>query len=227
MNKIQGSDISKNLQIVILAAFSVEFANILFQQRSIFPDHWFPSHFAASTFMILFFAWIFCEFINSMWSRRNSLTTNKDKGSYRIVVMATYLALIIVFVLRSSQIGVFSGGLQYLGLILQVIGIVLREWSIWTLGKYFTVRVQVSEEANLLTQGPYKNIRHPAYTGSLLTFIGIPLAVGTWLGVVIALIIKLIAIEYRIRVEEEVLQEAFGFEYEEYKKRTWKLFPGF
>jgi hypothetical protein len=47
MNKIQGSEISKNLQIAALGAFSVEFAYVLFQQRSIFPDHWFPSHFAA------------------------------------------------------------------------------------------------------------------------------------------------------------------------------------
>ena len=46
MNKIQGSEISKNLQIVALGA-SVEFAYVLFQQRSIFPDHWFPSHFTA------------------------------------------------------------------------------------------------------------------------------------------------------------------------------------
>jgi protein-S-isoprenylcysteine O-methyltransferase Ste14 len=99
-----------------------------------------------------------------------------------------------------------------------VIGIVLREWSIWTLGKYFTVRVQVSEEAKLITQGPYKKIRHPAYTGSLLTFIGIPLAVGTWLGAFIALVIKMLAIEYRIHVEEEALKESFGTDYEEYKK---------
>ena len=153
--------------------------------------------------------------------------TNKDKGSYRIVVIATYLALVIVFLLRSHDIGVFKGGLQNIGLILIIIGIILREWSIWTLGKHFNVRVQVSEEANLVTKGPYKNIRHPAYTGILLTFLGIPLAIGSWLGVVIALILKLSAIEYRIRVEEDALEEAFGSQYEEYKKRTWKLFPGY
>jgi protein-S-isoprenylcysteine O-methyltransferase Ste14 len=227
MNKILSSEIFKNLQTVALAAFSVKFVYILFQQHSIFPDHWFPSHFSALTFMFLFFAWIFSEFINSLWSRRNSLMTNKDKGSYRIVVMAAYLALIIVFVLRNLEIGVFSGSLQDIGLILLVIGIVLREWSIWTLGRYFTVRVQVSEEATLVTKGPYKNIRHPAYTGSLLTFVGISLAIGSWLGAIIALIVKLIAIEYRIRVEEDALEDAFGSQYEEYKKRTWKLFPGF
>lgn len=74
----------------------------------------------------------------------------------------------------------FSGDLQYVGLILLAFGIMLREWSIWVLGKHFTVRVQVSEKAKLVTQGPYMYIRHPSYTGILLTFIGIPLAIGTW-----------------------------------------------
>ena len=122
---------------------------------------------------------------------------------------------------------VYSTDLQYSGLILLFLGIVLREWSIWILGRHFTVRVQVRKNAKLITQGPYKYIRHPSYTGSLLTFAGIPLAVGTWLGALIVLIIRLIAVQYRIRVEEEALQAAFGSEYEEYKKRTWKLFPGF
>jgi hypothetical protein len=60
-----------------------------------------------------------------------------------------------------------------------------------------------------------------------LTFAGIPLAIGTWSGALVAIIISMIAYQYRIRIEEDALQEAFGSEYEEYKKRTWKLLPGF
>ena len=192
----------------------------------IFPDHWFPSHFAASAFMFLFFAWILSEFINSMWSRKNSQSANKDKGSYRIVMVASYAALIIAFTFRSHEIGIISGNLQYIGLIMLTAGILLREWSIWVLGKYFTVRVQVRDNAKLVTEGPYKYIRHPSYTGGFLTFAGIPLAIGTWAGALVAVIVSMFAYQYRIRIEEEALQEAFGSEYEEYKKRTWKLLPG-
>jgi protein-S-isoprenylcysteine O-methyltransferase Ste14 len=53
------------------------------------------------------------------------------------------------------------------------------------------------------------------------------LAIGTWLGAFVALTAIWIAIRYRIRVEEEALLEAFGSEYEEYKRRTWKVFPGY
>jgi protein-S-isoprenylcysteine O-methyltransferase Ste14 len=226
-NKTQYISIFKDTQIVLLAAFLVWFAYFLFQNRSIFPDHWFPSKFAATAFMFLFCAWILSEFINSIWSKKNSQTTNKDNGSYKIVVSATYIALAIVFVLRSHEIGIFSGSLQYIGFILLLVGIMLRELSIYFLGKNFTTRVQVREESKLVTKGPYKYIRHPAYTGTLLTFGGISLAIGTWLGLIIALVIKWIAIEYRVRVEEEALKTAFGSEYEEYMQKTWKLFPGF
>lgn len=107
--------------------------------------------------------------------------------------MASYAALIIAFTFRSHEIGIISGSLQYIGLIILIAGILLREWAIWVLGKYFSVRVQVSENAKLVTDGPYKYIRHPAYTGGFLVFAGIPLAIGTWLGALIAIIVSITA----------------------------------
>jgi protein-S-isoprenylcysteine O-methyltransferase Ste14 len=95
------------------------------------------------------------------------------------------------------------------------------------LGKHFNVRVQVQKDARLVIEGPYSYIRHPSYTGMLLILVGLGLSIGTWLGALIALAATLIAHEYRIRIEEDVLQKAFGPDYEDYKKRTWKLFPGF
>jgi protein-S-isoprenylcysteine O-methyltransferase Ste14 len=41
------------------------------------------------------------------------------------------------------------------------------------------------------------------------------------------LALKLIAYRYRMNVEEEALPQAFGSEWDDYKKRTWKLIPGF
>jgi protein-S-isoprenylcysteine O-methyltransferase Ste14 len=227
MNEIQGRGIFSDIQIVALAAFLVLFSISLLSHQMIFPDHWFPSSFAASSFTFLFCAWILSEFINSLWSRKNSQSTNKDKGSFRIVIVASYAVLFIAFMFRSSEIGVFSGSMQYVGFILIAAGIFLREWSIWVLGKHFTVRVQVRDKAKLVTQGPYRYIRHPSYTGGFLTFVGIPLAIGTWTGALVAIIVSMTAYQYRIRIEEEALHEAFGSEYEEYKKWTWKLFPGF
>jgi len=227
MNKIPGSGIFKNIQIVALAAFLLSFALFILHHQSAFPDKWFPSHFASFTFMILFCAWILSEFINNIWSLKNSQKTNKDKGSFRLIIAASYAMLFVVFLFRGFESGAFNGNPQYVGFIFIVAGIFLREWAIWVLGKQFTVRVQVRDKTKLVTQGPYRYIRHPSYTGGFLTFVGIPLAIGTWTGALITTVVSMIAYQYRIRIEEEALQEAFGYEYEEYKKRTWKLFPGF
>lgn len=227
VSKKQGEGIFKDIPTVAMFVALIWLAFLLSQHRSIFPDNWFPSPVAASIFVALFYTWILSEITNSMWSKKNSQKTNQDRGSYKVNVVISWISLFIVFVFRGFGIGIFSGNLQYVGLILLAVGIILREWSIWVIGKHFTVRVQVSEKAKLVTQGPYKYIRHPSYTGILLTFLGIPLAVGTWFGAIVAIIAKGIAIQYRIHIEEEALQAAFGPEYEEYKKRTWKLFPGF
>jgi protein-S-isoprenylcysteine O-methyltransferase Ste14 len=56
--------------------------------------------------------------------------------------------------------------------------------------------------------------------------IGISLAVGTWFGALFAFTLTLISHIHRINIEEKALQEAFGPEWDDYKKRTWKLIPG-
>ncbi|WP_394697869.1 methyltransferase family protein [uncultured Methanomethylovorans sp.] len=144
-----------------------------------------------------------------------------------IIIAMIWLLLFIVFRFRILGIGIFSGNLQYGGFLLIIVGIVLREWSIWVLGKHFTVQVQIREKAKLVKHGPYKYIRHPSYTGGILSLIGITLSIGTWFRALVAFVISLIGYQYRISIEEKVLQAAFGTEYEEYKNGTWKLFPGF
>ncbi|AKJ37788.1 isoprenylcysteine carboxyl methyltransferase [Methanosarcina barkeri CM1] len=177
--------------------------------------------------MILFCVWILSEIINFLFSRKNSQTTNKDKGSCWVIIAMVWSVLFIAFTLRGSETGIFGGNSQYSGLVLIAVGIILRKWSIWILEKYFTGQVQVREKAKLVTNGPYSYIRHPSYTEGMLSLIGIALSIGTWFGAFVAFVLSLIAYQYRIHVEEEALQKAFGSEYEEYKNRTYKLFPGF
>ena len=227
MNRPQGYNISRDIPALALVVVFLLLVFSLLQHHSIFPMHWFQSQFAASAFSLIFCIWILSEILNNVQSRRNSIAIEQDKGTFWVVIAASWTTIFIVFILRSFELGVFSGIVQYIGLGLFAAGIALREWAVFVLGKHFTVRVQVREKAELVTQGPYNYIRHPSYTGSLLILTGASLAIGTWIGAIIALAVNLIAYRYRIRVEEEALKKAFGSDYEEYRKRTWKLFPGF
>jgi len=78
----------------------------------------------------------------------------------------------------------------------------------------------------LIQDGLYRWLRHPAYTGLLLIYLGLIMALGTWLGTLAALVLILVSILYRINVEEEMILDSFGDEYRRYRSKTWRLIPG-
>ena len=107
-----------------------------------------------------------------------------------------------------------------------VFGIALRVWSISHLGRFFTVQVSLHTDPEIVDTGPYRYIRHPSYTGSLLAFTGIGLLTFNFAGFLIIVSCVFLAYVIRIRVEEEVLHAHFGEAYAEYARRTKRLIPG-
>ena len=114
----------------------------------------------------------------------------------------------------------------WIGIIIIVLGLFLRYWSINILGKYFRTTVEVEESQKIVEKGPYKFIRHPSYSGIILFCIGYGLAVQNWLSLIIAISLPTIALLYRIKIEEEALVKGIGNDYEAYQKKTKKLIPG-
>ena len=85
-----------------------------------------------------------------------------------------------------------------------------------------TVRVEASQE--VVTTGLYGLVRHPMYTGNIIMMVGIPLALGSYWGLVL-LIPGLIVLALRIRDEEQLLQQELGG-YREYTgKVRYRLVP--
>lgn len=111
-----------------------------------------------------------------------------------------------------------------LGIALFIIGLGLYFASRMYLGRFFSEKVTIKPDHELITTGPYRYIRHPIYLGEILYFISIPVIFGSLIGLAIMLIIVPILI-YRIGREEQVLSTEFGEEYEKYVSRTWKLIP--
>ena len=110
------------------------------------------------------------------------------------------------------------------GPILMLAGMALRLYSVHLLGAWFTLDVATRPGQKVVTSGPYQWIRHPSYTGALVTLLGILLCCLNWLTLA-ALLPAITGYAYRIRVEEAVLGEELGAEYREYMKRTRRLIP--
>ena len=112
-----------------------------------------------------------------------------------------------------------------MGAFLAAAGLCLRLWSIRTLGRFFTGTVQVVPDQQVVDDGPYRVLRHPSYTGALLTALGIALAFGSALGAVATLALGIPAYIHRITIEERALLAELGDAYRAYRERTWRLLP--
>ena len=106
-----------------------------------------------------------------------------------------------------------------------ILGIVIRQWSIVELGRFFSVNVGTQKGQKVVKNGPYKLVRHPSYTGLLLTLIGIGLALLSWGAVIILILVFGCTFGYRIHIEEKLLISEFNGEYIQYMKKTKRLIP--
>jgi protein-S-isoprenylcysteine O-methyltransferase len=112
------------------------------------------------------------------------------------------------------------------GVILFVAGLLLRWWSIITLGRFFTVDVVVEKDHEVVERGPFRVVRHPSYTGVLLAFLGFALTLRNWAALLIVFVPIFAVFVRRMNVEEEALSRALGSRYTDYIRRTKRLVPG-
>ena len=112
-----------------------------------------------------------------------------------------------------------------LGILLIILGIILRQLSMAILGKYFSGVVGIQKDQVVIEKGPYKYVRHPSYTGAFMIFIGLGLALQSGAAVLTLIVLFIIAYGFRIYVEEKALISELGEPYIDYKKRTKRLIP--
>jgi protein-S-isoprenylcysteine O-methyltransferase Ste14 len=112
-----------------------------------------------------------------------------------------------------------------IGLVLFWGGISLRLWSFRTLGRYFTFTVQTSADQPVITDGPYRVIRHPSYAALLLIVTAVGLFIGNWLSLACLTAATAGGLVFRIRIEERALMQSLGDGYRDYAATRKRLVP--
>jgi protein-S-isoprenylcysteine O-methyltransferase Ste14 len=107
---------------------------------------------------------------------------------------------------------------------LTLLGVLLMIWARIHLGRNWSSVAAVKVDHELVTDGPYRWMRHPIYSGLLLAFIGTALATGQWRGV-LAVALALVAFLKRIVIEDRFMREEFGAVYVSYAQRVRALVP--
>lgn len=169
-----------------------------------------------------------------MWLTQPAFTmkeTSDKKSSDRfsvILILAMSLVSVVAPVLDwayfSTQRDAFSM-FTFLGILMIVIGIGFRAMAVRFLGKYFTPTVQIKEDHNLITTGPYQIVRHPSYTGAFLAIIAGGVVLESLIGFIISCTAMIVAYYVRIGIEEKELTLRFGDDYLAYKQRTKMIIP--
>jgi protein-S-isoprenylcysteine O-methyltransferase Ste14 len=170
--------------------------------------------------------WVVLELRQSRNSRPEA--RQGDRGS-RLVIGVAAVAGIGLAITASRTLPDLAMGdrvvAAWCGLVLLLAARALRQWAFSTLGRYFTFTVQTSSDQAVIVTGPYRFVRHPAYSALLLAAAAGGLYVGNWLSLVALVAAVTAGLVYRITVEERALSQDVGAAYREYAATHRRLVP--
>lgn len=179
-------------------------------------------------FWVVFYIWVGSEMFFGWKLRPAGGAVAKDAGSRWILIATIWwgvaLGIGVAFAVPAAAFTSGRRSLFYAGIALMLFGLALRWYAIRVLGKSFTFTVATRPGQQVVEVGPYRWIRHPSYTGALLTIVGVLVCMTNPLAF-LGIIPPLIGYAYRIRVEERALVQALGDAYQSYMKRTKRLLP--
>jgi protein-S-isoprenylcysteine O-methyltransferase Ste14 len=173
------------------------------------------------------FVWAFLPEINHSGILAGAPSNKQDAGTLQLINIASDIALIMAFALAFLPWLVipYPRIALHAGITLLVGGSHLRRCCFRILGQYFTAAVTVRKGQPVIDCGPYRWIRHPGYMAGFIMYLGIGLALGSTISLMIFIIMIMIVYSRRIRVEEKELVEVIGEPYRMYMARTKRFIP--
>ena len=173
--------------------------------------------------------WLAPEFIYAFRYRVDAKFRTGDRLSNIGISISIWIGIFLGYWLAHTEAWADTSWhpviLFAVGIASMMIGVAFRFYAISILGKYFSMRLAIQPGQIVVQDGPYRWIRHPSYTGALITLFGVGLALGNWLSLIVILVAGFIGYSYRAMVEERTLLVALGDPYREYMKHTKRFIP--
>ena len=154
---------------------------------------------------------------------------SKDSGSLRLILLGMWMGLFISFPIAFVNVFRFPPALNLAGFCagtgLLIAGSLLRRHCWRILGEYFTGDVKARADQPVIDRGAYRWVRHPSYTGGILMFAGIGIALANWASVAVLILVSVAVYSYRVAVEERALIETIGEPYTKFMRTTKRFIP--
>ncbi|MCK5642499.1 MAG: isoprenylcysteine carboxylmethyltransferase family protein [Gammaproteobacteria bacterium] len=182
--------------------------------------------------LILFLGLVFHKLVWEVLKRRDRMPGVRQRSAKRPLKSLVKFAKVVVLVflvLQTLFLNLFPISNQptlfrIIGTAIYLIGLATAVLGRLQLGKNWVdlEDYQVLPEQSLVTNGIYRYIRHPIYTGDVLLLVGLELALNSWL--VLGIFIPLLVVVNSALTEEALLSQAFPG-YNAYCKRTKRFIP--
>jgi protein-S-isoprenylcysteine O-methyltransferase Ste14 len=183
----------------------------------------------AAVFWPLCTAWALTEWRGYQTMRPGPHTEERDGESLRFIIWGVWLSIalgsFLTLTVPQASFGPHAAVPFWIGIGLLAAGVALRRYAVHSLGQFFIHEVVIHEAHRVVDRGPYRWIRHPAYSGTFMALIGVGLALGNWAALLGIIIMPILAYGNRVTIEERTLAAALGQEYRSYMRRTRRFIP--
>ena len=181
--------------------------------------------------LFLLFLWV--AYLIYWWAKSSNLKADESRESnasrlVRLIVMLTGIVLLAFQNLPLSILderflpaGPFT---SWAGVLCTAGGLGLSVWARHHLGRNWSQAVTLKADHQLIVSGPYSIVRHPIYCGLLTALLGTAIALDKWRGL-LAVLLVLGVLVYKLRLEERWMVAKFGATYEAYARRVSALIP--
>jgi protein-S-isoprenylcysteine O-methyltransferase Ste14 len=112
------------------------------------------------------------------------------------------------------------------GVLIQLSGLTIALVARRQLGSFGTPHLATQEHQHVVQGGLYAIVRHPLYAGGLLSSLAWPIIYGAPATLALTFAYRVLMLRRRINVEEAMMREKFGVEYDAYAQATRRLIPG-
>ena len=171
---------------------------------------------AAAAFVAAYLVWMLSEARITVGTPPQSSAETRTLAPYAVARIATALTAAYSAPAVPGVLGILLAGVF-------VAGVTLRASAIHEFGVHYSHRVARIAEGSLISSGPYRVLRHPAYAGMLLANIGFAVYFASPAGIA-ALLLLVAAVLWRIRIEEDILTESP--QYRAFAKTRHRMVPG-
>ena len=174
--------------------------------------------------LVFFAGWM----LAAVWTKRSAERVSSGRQMYYAipVVLGFYLLFSsrLEIALLETRFVPRAEAIQFAGIVLTVAGMAFAVWARVHLGRNWSSAPMIKQQHELIRTGPYRWVRHPIYSGLLLSAVGTFLVNGKVRGV-LGVVLIYVAFVIKSRIEEEFMVRTFGGQYDEYRRTTGAIFP--